>query len=278
MVQPAESVHHHCQLSIAGMGVSVACRDARLIAELSQRYRDFPCHSQPLLSAVVHLQANAGAPLNPDPELSFMPTGMQFWSQGFSGSINSHGGTALLTLDHSQAVEGVDYFLRLVYALLAYQAGGFLFHAAGVVHRGVALLFFGHSGSGKTTICRLSSGDLVLNDDLVVLLPEGAGWVAHATPFWNPSQIRPAPHSAAVAGLYRLEQDRQVYRESLSRAQALAEVISNVPVIPADPGRSGALLVRCTRLLAAVPAYRLHFLPDASFWQVIDPDLSRGTP
>lgn len=270
MVQPAEGVPHTCQLSVAGMGVSVACRDARLIAELRQRYRDFPSRSQPLISAVVHLQASAGALLNPDPKLSFTPTGMQFWSQGFSGSINSQGGTALLTLDESQAVEGVDYFLRLVYALLAFQAGGFLFHAAGVVHQGAALLFFGHSGSGKTTICRLSSGDLVLNDDLLVLLPEGAGWVAHATPFWNPSQIKPAPHSAPVAGLYRLEQDRHVYRERLSRAQALAEVISNVPVIPADPARNDALMLRCARLLAAVPAYRLHFLPDDSFWRVIE--------
>jgi hypothetical protein len=270
MVQPAESPLNHCQLSVAGKGVSVASRDSQLIAELARRYRDFPCRSQPLLSAVVHLQASAGAPLNPDPELSFSPTGMQFWSQGFSGSINSQGGAALLTLDEAQAVEGVDYFLRLVYALLVFQAGGFLFHAAGVVHRGAALLFFGHSGSGKTTICRLSSGDLVLNDDLLVLLPEGAGWVAHATPFWNPSQVQPAPHSAPVTGLYRLEQDRQVYRESLSRAQALAEVVSNVPVIPADPARSGALLLRCARLLAAVPAYRLHFLPDDSFWNIIE--------
>jgi hypothetical protein len=62
-----------------------------------------------------------------------------------------------------------------------------------------------------------------------------------------------------------------VYREALNRPQALAEMISNVPVIPADPGRSNDLLVRCARLLAAVPAYNLHFLPEPSFWEVIDP-------
>jgi len=271
MAQPAESGYPSVRFSVAGMGVSVASRDARLVFELSQRYRDFPCCSQPLLSAIVQLQARAGASLNPHPKLSFTTTGMQFWSQGYSGHIDLELRKAHLTLDPSQAVEGVDYFLRLVYALLAFQAGGFLFHAAGVLRRQRAFLFFGHSGSGKTTVCRLSSGDLVLNDDLIVLMPEGGAWIAHATPFWNPSQMQPAPHAAPVAGLYRLVQDRQVYRETLSRPQALAEMVSNVPVIPADPGRNNALLLRCTRLLAAVPAYRLHFLPEASFWEVIDP-------
>ena len=69
------------------------------------------------------------------------------------------------------AFEEVEYFLRVIYALLVFQAGGLLFHAAGIVRDGQCYLFFGHSGSGKTTVARLSSTDLVLNDDLVVLIP-----------------------------------------------------------------------------------------------------------
>jgi hypothetical protein len=271
VAQPTESGRFSFRFSVAGMGLSLASSESGLLEKLARRYWDFPCRSEPLLSADVHLQDGSAGPPNPDPKLTFTHTGMQFSSPGYAGGIDLELRKAHLTLQATQAVEGVDYFLRLVYALLAFQAGGFLFHAAGVVRNRKAFLFFGHSGSGKTTICRLSTGDLVLNDDLVVLLPGGAGWIAHATPFWNPSQVQPASCSAPVAGLYRLVQDRQVYREALNRPQALAEMISNVPVIPADPGRSNDLLVRCARLLAAVPAYNLHFLPEPSFWEVIDP-------
>jgi hypothetical protein len=136
-------------------------------------------------------------------------------------------------------------------------------------------LFFGHSGSGKTTVARVSRDDIVLNDDLLLLIPGNSGenrkirWIANATPFWNPTQVSPSNHSGPVVGLYRLVQDIEVYLEPMGAGQALAELISNIPVIPDDPSRIEILLNRVNEFLESVPAYRLHFLPDDSFWNVI---------
>ncbi|HEX7975650.1 MAG TPA: hypothetical protein VF498_14665, partial [Anaerolineales bacterium] len=113
--------------------------------------------------------------------------------------------------------------------------------------------------------------NVVVNDDLMLLLPDRAGWMAHATPFWNPSQVQPTRQCAPPAGLYRLEQSLQVALEPLGLSEALAEWAASVPVISSDPGRTGELLGRGLRFLQTVPAYRLHFLPDASFWQAVDP-------
>jgi hypothetical protein len=88
--------------------------------------------------------------------------------------------------------EPIDYFVRAALALLAFEAGGLLFHAAGLAWRGNGYAFFGNSGSGKTTVARVSSHAQILNDDLVVLLPDAVRWNIHATPFSNPTQVTPA--------------------------------------------------------------------------------------
>jgi len=165
----------------------------------------------------------------------------------------------------------------VAYALLVFEVGGLMFHTAGIVRKGKAHLFFGHSGSGKTTVSRVSDTDTILNDDLLILLPQPGKdpanfkWMAYSTPFWNPTQVQPTRESAPVVGIYRLVQDRDVFLEPMGSGQALAEMISNIPVIPDDPARGTELLNRGTTFLKEVPAYRLHFLPDNSFWDVIAP-------
>jgi hypothetical protein len=116
----------------------------------------------------------------------------------------------------------------------------------------------------------------VLNDDLVVVLPTQAGWEAHATPFWNPTQIRPVPGFSRIAGLFRLVQDRQVFIDAMQPAQAIAELITNIPVLPADPIRNQVIMSRAQILVQEIPCFRLHFLPDASFWQAIESRASRS--
>jgi hypothetical protein len=106
----------------------------------------------------------------------------------------------------------------------------------------------------------------------LVLLPESGGWRAHATPFWNPTQVPPGGQSGKLAGLYRLAQDPQVFLETMTPAQALAEAVSSVPVIPEDPARALTLLARLQQLVRSVPVYRLHFRKDPTFWEVIAGD------
>jgi hypothetical protein len=167
-------------------------------------------------------------------------------------------------------VEDIDYYLRVAFALLAHAAGGVLMHTAGIVRGGSAYLFFGHSGSGKTTACKVSADKCkILNDDLILLLPQENMWHAYGTPFWNPTQIKPSNQSAPVAGMYQLIQSKEVFTKNMGQAQATAALIANVPVIPRDPIRSTRLLEILWQLQKNIPVSELHFLPDNSFWNVI---------
>jgi hypothetical protein len=104
--------------------------------------------------------------------------------------------------------------------------------------------------------------------------PPGAAdhipWSIHSTPFWNPSQVKPDHSSIELAAMFHLVQDKRVYLEPLSAGQSTAELVASIPVIPRDPRIGASLIDRLERLQAHAPVFNLHFLPDASFWRVID--------
>ncbi|NJN66074.1 MAG: hypothetical protein HC884_04845 [Chloroflexaceae bacterium] len=194
------------------------------------------------------------------------------------GTIDLERGQARLALAEAPATcatrtaSDVEYMLRVACALLAFRAGGVLFHGAGIVRHGRAYLFFGHSGSGKTTAARLSPDDLVLNDDLVVVMPHNGAWMVHATPFTNPTQVgATGPAAAPLGAMLRLVKSQRVAIEPVGAGRMLAEVLASIPVLPSNPEYPGRLLEWGQQLLQQVPAYRLHFLRDASFWQVVEP-------
>lgn len=270
------------KIAVAGLTVEVICADASITAVLVERYRDFASKYPAHLEARVFIQGNRGLSSLLDTGVKFEHKVLRFTAQGYGGFIDAGAGKAELHLSSHHPVEEVEYFLRIIYALLAFENQGLLFHGAGIVRDGRAQLFFGHSGAGKTTAARVSEGHLVLNDDLVLLIPRRARqgtdkvWMVYGTPFWNPSQVKPSRQGAPAAGLFRLVQDKRVFLEPMRKGHALAELLSNVPVIPDDPDRNDALIVRCLDLLESLPAYRLHFLPDNSFWEVIPREHLRG--
>ena len=260
-----------CVFSIGGLGFAVECTDAALAAELTHRYRQFSNADKIHLTVRVQTAGQVRASASLDTSMAFSDGTVQFAAPGYEGFINAAQGEGRLALSSAQPMDDLDYYVRVACAVLAFQAGGLLFHAAGIVRGGWGYVFFGCSGSGKTTVSRLSPHDVVLNDDLVLLMPADRGWTVQATPFWNPSHVHPAGALAApLAGLFHLVQDKQVYLETLYAAQAVAEVIASVPVIAADPSRTSQLLERGRRLVGATPVYNLHFLPDPSFWPVVE--------
>jgi hypothetical protein len=179
-----------------------------------------------------------------------------------------------LTVSPVNTSDDIDRFLRITYALLMFRQGGIVFHSAAMVRDGQAYLFYGPSGTGKTTASRCSRetpGVQVLNDDLVVLLHEQSRWMVYATPFSNPSQVPPSgPCAAPLAAAFRLVQAPRVWLDTQpGRAQTLAEVLAGTLIVPGFVDTLPRLVAWWLRVLEAIPFYRLHFLPDASFWSVV---------
>jgi hypothetical protein len=261
---------------VAGINTLVRSNNGKLVSALQKRYEAYACRGDILLHVTINYVGQKRSSSLLDTGTRFKDGICHFTAEGYEGFIDSSNGKGELFLSSKRPIEEVDYFLRVAYAILSFDTGGLMFHAAGIVRENFAHLFFGHSGAGKTTVARVSKDDVVLNDDLLILIPTStkesqfSKWFAYATPFWNPTQVAPSNQYAPVIGLYRLVQDQEVYLEHIGPSQALAEVVSNVPVIPDDPSRIKILLQRGSKLVAELPVKLLHFLPDDSFWQVVN--------
>jgi hypothetical protein len=257
------------RLNIGTLHFDLHCANQRLLEQLGMRYALFQRVGG--VGLPIHIQWDPASTTEAfsQPTMEFVPGKIVLSAEGYRGEISVTGEAWLNILD-ADPQYGIDYYLRVAAAQQAYLAGGLLFHGAGIIHREKGYIFYGHSGSGKTTVCTLSSNDLVLNDDLLVLMPGDHGWLAYSTPFWNPSQVKPANQNMRIQGFYRLVKDLSVFLKSMSPAQAVSEMIANTPVITGDPANLPVVLERCRQISAAVPQYWLHFLKSATFWKAIN--------
>lgn len=270
-------------LDIAGLRLAVVSGAAGLSRAIEQRFVDYVDSGPPNLVVRVNVTdaaaigaasgtapADLGSSTGTHERTRFSGRVLLHDAPGRTGRVDVDGGEAEVWVAAAQALDHTDYFLRLCVALLAFDAGGLLLHAAGVVRDGIAHAFIGPSGSGKTTVARHAAPGRILNDDLIVLRPSASGWYAHATPFSNPTQVAPGgPHRAPLGGIYRLVHGTVATLEAVDIGTAVADVVASVPVIGLDPDRAGLLVARAHAVARAVPVRRLHCRPDPSFWPLI---------
>ncbi len=257
-------------ISIAGKSLGLHIDNESLAEYIKDRYLVYLTNDTPQGNISLFWGECSEDPPLKSPSTIFESEKIRITSEGADGyyDFNNQIGELFFSLKNPQII--IEYYLRLIYAITIFRSGGLLLHSAGIIRKERAYIFFGHSGSGKTTISRISKNSIVLSDDLVILLPSSNRWVAHATPFWNHIDGQFVQASALINSLYRLVKDRKVFKVKLSKSYALAELLSNVPIIPLFPEMNNRLLERGLNIINSLPIYALHFLPDSSFWDVID--------
>lgn len=259
----------HLTISVAGITVTLSCDNVVNIDRLKGRYINFITEENPDLLVNTGIEDKVREHLSKNITTIFSRSGLNIYADTFRGSIDEKAGTARLFISDDQSDGDIEYFLRVVFAVLVFQKGGLMVHAAGLIHKDKAFIFMGHSGKGKSTLVGLSGIEKILSDDLVVIRPSSNTWIAYATPFWNLGDLIPEPHQAILQGLYTLRHAKISQLKSLDRGQGIAEIISNTPVLPDDPFCAGKLISTCDDLLKLVPAYQLDFAQDRSFLSLL---------
>ena len=100
--------------------------------------------------------------------------------------------------------------------------GGCLVHASSAVRNGMASLFAGDLGAGKTTIFRLAPPDAnVLTDEISYVRKEADGYCAYGTPFAG-DLARPGDNmKAPLAAVYLLAQGPENKIEHIASVPSL---------------------------------------------------------
>jgi hypothetical protein len=141
-------------------------------------------------------------------------------------------------------------------------------HAAGIVHQGgIANLFVGHSGSGKSTTTRLwtEHEDVeVLSDDRIIVRLDAsspARMRIYGTP-WHGEAMYASPNSAPLARIFILQHGYGNIITPLTPSQAVAELFARGFVPFHRHEYVDSALVFLEELANAVPVYRYAFEPD----------------
>lgn len=161
-------------------------------------------------------------------------------------------------------------------AIGAKQPPDILIHSSGVVHGGMAYVFTGKSGSGKSTICKLlapESSFTILHDEVIAISQTDSNFQAWSTPLLGEMPTR-YHRGAPLKAIFFLKQDQDNYPVRLSRRKT-AELLcySLIPPLVVTHGRLTAeqapSLKQLLALAELVPCYELHFRPEPSFWECI---------
>jgi hypothetical protein len=264
-------------LSIAGITVQLAFSGDNLVNEnrIRQDYSGFAANDLGNASKIkIQVEDGENFPLIPGGTVVRIITQdgrVKFYSEFENGWLDLDARYGELIMRPTGSPEN---YLRVLYAIRCLERDALLVHASGVVRRGLGYVFFGASGSGKTTVTKLSSEGIILSDDLVILRYQ-AGESPDVRVFGVPfrGELADAPRAntdAQVKGLYSLVKDKGHCITPVKKPEAIARLAGCAPFVMFQPENADRVLRLCHKIVDKVPVAALHFCPDPGFWSLID--------
>ena len=165
----------------------------------------------------------------------------------------------------------VNTSLMIQYTFATAGLGTLLLHASVTRYEGRANLFFGVSGTGKSTHSRLwhdyVPGSDLMNDDNPVIRYEDGGFRVYGSP-WSGKTACYRNVVAPVNAFVRLEQHPENRITRLEPLQAYASVIAAVSTIRWNHDIMSLLVPTIERVAMTVPCFQLKCRPDREAVQV----------
>lgn len=159
----------------------------------------------------------------------------------------------------------VDNALMLLYAFRSAMRNTIEMHASVIKKEGMAYLFLGRSGTGKSTHSRqwLSAfaDAILLNDDNPIVKIEGERVICYGSP-WSGKTACYKNDSAPIAAIVLLRQAPENTMRRLSLPEAYAAIYSSTSGLRCDKHQADGLHQTIASLLNVVPCFQLDCLPD----------------
>lgn len=151
--------------------------------------------------------------------------------------------------------------LQAAFGVLAPALGGVMFHACSLKIDGEGYVFFGGSGSGKTTIASSTNGDSLLSDDGSMCIIRDGRFLFYPTPFTQVSRDIVSRKPVPLKMILFLVKDKRDFIEAIKPEAALVRILYNhihffrfLPDVEAI-----STFYKIEKLVKDIPSYELHF-------------------
>lgn len=141
-------------------------------------------------------------------------------------------------------IGAIDAMVRLALSLALPSRNALFLHGAAIARGGCAVALIGTSGAGKSTAASALGAAC---DELIAVVPHGAGSALHSTPYW-----RGRPISAPLGAVLCLERGNSEARE-LKGADAVRMVLRHVQRFLSVPEIDAQSLAAAAALCRRVP-------------------------
>jgi hypothetical protein len=243
-------------IEIGGVKVGLGGIPSGLAARVRRRYAQFLARGAPDLT--VDLTCSRDGTHRPTEMPTVERTGERAYSIQYgtlAAELDLAAGRGRAEIPSS--IWLVDSLLRMTFGLALLERGGLLLHSSGVLCGRRALVCFGPSGVGKTTVTRSVPREDVMCDEMIALVPNGAGVRAYGTPFHGDYRIC-APRTAPLGALVRLVQGATDELTALSPAVAAQTLLNSMLFFCRDDHVAEAALSAAIAVCTA-GAFRLTF-------------------
>ena len=189
-----------------------------------------------------------------------------FRLKGLRGHVSLHERRALLEtviLNDYQYLPDSRFLITRLWLLVLLRIlhqGGIAMHSSAVSYRDKALVFFGPSGIGKSTIAEMLSGTWqTMSEEVNILMPGSDGVRVYSTPFSRSVDLmRVSNVNALLGGLFRIEQSTTNILMPLSAREVYFYLAGNSYFLP-DHVEADAHLSNCHALLDSSTMHGLRF-------------------
>lgn len=162
-----------------------------------------------------------------------------------------------------------ESIIRIFYSLLAVENHGFLIHSSSLIHKEKGYVFFGVSGSGKSTVVKLSESDECLTDELTLIRKDETGYLTAGTPFHGELPIY-RNKMAELVNLFFLKKSETTYFRKMNRSEIYPILLRNVLFFSDDWSLRQKIFTTVIDLADHVEIYEMNFEKNDKFWRIID--------
>jgi hypothetical protein len=146
---------------------------------------------------------------------------------------------------------------------------GLLLHGAFLLLEGLAHIFVGKPGAGKSTIARNASKGECVHDDKVAVRHIDGRWMAFGVPLLDNARKVGRSAEAPLGGVYLIEKSDRLRKVPVSHKAAMMEMPAHVVLPFSDPASRGDVFETLFSLIEGALLHKVLFSKDADVTSVI---------